>query len=830
MKVLNIIQRYPPAIGGSETWCSGIARFLRNKGIITKVATINLYSTDEFHRRLSIDQQYNQLGRYDLDDGVFITRYDLWNFFSDKWSIKVFNRVFHMLKLDKTEIGYIFKHSPHSFEMYFKLFREIKEADIIHLHTLPYFHGIAGFYIAKLLKKRIIITPHFHPGHPQFENKTFLSILNKSDGVITVSRYEKDHLIKRGIRPGKIFVTGNFVSQNHKERENENCDFVANLVKSYVIKPEAKKIIFLGRKELYKGIGNLIEAVRMLSEEEKTDFFVFLVGPDTTEFTLKYPDLHTGKHYKIINFGLVTEEEKYKLLQISDLLALPSEFEAFGIVFLEAWQHGKPVIGSNRGAIPEIINGAGLCAEYGNTEDLKKKIKMILFDKEVARTLGESGRERLKEYALDKIGTKVMDAYCKLRKRNRIFVVSHLFPPYFIGGSEVVAYEQSRMLKQLGYDMRVFAGRINNTGKKHTVRKEVGKFDISRLNLHDIDFDNNFINFEKKEVLCAFRQALFEAAPDIIHFHNIYSLPINMLGECHRMKIPSIMTLHDFWGICSKNILLTDEGFPCNKKGLDCTWCQRDLHDAFGKVISLKKRNEVLLRYLNMIDVLISPSRYLMNRFIDCGISRDKIVLINYGVDVSKFKNTTKSRSNKFRIGFIGQLIRHKGVENLLKAVSLLDAQEKSKISLILVGTGEKAFLDHCKKLINDLFLKNIVTFAGKIPNNEIPKIYRNLDILIVPSIWPENSPVTIIEAFASGTPVLGSDIGGIPELIHHGVNGFLHKYDSPLSLAQNIRRFIYNPRLASTLAPACFKKAQEYDLFEKTKAVADTYSSIMSS
>jgi len=824
MKVLNIIQRYPPAIGGAETWCSNISQFLANKGLIIKVATINLYNIEEFYKDSLLDQQYVRLGRCDFDNGVFVTRYNLWSFYSGRLSSKILNLFFHELQLDKTEIGNIFKHSPHSFEMYSKLLYEAKDADIVHLHSLPYFHNIVGYFIAKILGKKIVITPHFHPEHPQHERNIFFWVLNKTDAIITMTKYEKEYLVKKGIRPEKIYVTGNFAIGTNCQKQEEPDGFIINLVKRYGINKEAKKIIFIGRKELYKGIGILIEAAKSIADEEGMDLFLFLVGPDTTEFVTKYPDLNNMGRLKVINFGLVSEEEKSELLKLSDLLVLPSEFEAFGIVFLEAWQYKKPVIGSNRGGVPEVIENAGLCTEYGDIKDLKGKIKTILFDKELALKLGEAGKEKLKEYSLEKIGSKVFNIYCAIRKRNKILIVSHLFHPYFIGGSEIVAYEQAKMLKNLGFDIKIFAGRINNKGKGYLVNKEKGKFEIMRFNLHEKDFDYNFVDFDKKELLGGFRKALFEIAPDIVHFHNIYPLSIKMIVECCKIHIPTIMTLHDFWGICFKNLLITNEGSLCYKKGIECIYCQRDLRNADGNPVSLAERNRTLMQYLNMVDLLISPSRYLISRFIDCGIPKDKTVIINYGIDLSRFKKIEKARSNKIRFGYIGQIIRHKGVENLLRAVSLLSEKEKKRMSLLLVGSGEKSFVKYCKSLTKELMLSDIVTFYGEVENNKVPKLYRNIDILIVPSIWPENSPVTIMESLATGTPVLASNIGGIPELIQDGINGFLHKHDEPISLATNIKRIIEHPKIINKMKQACLLKAEEHDLLKPIKKIAEHY------
>jgi glycosyltransferase involved in cell wall biosynthesis len=827
MKVLHIIQRYPPAIGGSESWCSNLCHFLADKGIIVRVATINLYNIEEFFKELPYDKEgYFKFGRYDFDNRIFIRRYKLWSFAYVNLSVKIANLLLYKLKLYKTEMGSIFKHSPHSFEMYFKISKEIKNADIVHLHTLPYFHNIIGFLIAKIYGKKIVITPHFHPGHAHYERKIFYKIMDKCDAVITVSKYEKDYLIGKGIPSHKIYITGNSINKESHISKEESDVFAAGLFKKYSLNEKSKKIIFIGRKEIHKGIGTLIEAAKELANEIDAEICLFLIGQTVTEFTKRYPDLANMGRLKVIDFGTVSESEKENLLKLSDVLVLPSEFEAFGIVFLEAWKYKKPVIGSDRGVIPTLIKDAGLCTKYGDVSDLKEKIKTILFDTKLAIKLGERGREKLeKEISLENIGSNVFNIYRRIRRnKKRLLIVSNLFPPYAKGGAEIVAYQQCLMLKKIGYEIKVFAGMWENKIKRFCIKKEKREFEITRINLHDIDFDRNSINFEKKEVQNEFSKLLYEFAPDMVHFHNIYSLCLKIIDECHYMKIPTLMTLHDYWFICFKNILITDERSVCNKKSINCHFCEEIYFNNDGDIKTLSERNRIFMQHLNLIDLVISPSHYLIKRFVDCGLLSSKAIVINNGIDVSRFKYIKKSVSKKIRFGYIGQIIEHKGIEELLFSFSLLPKEERKRVSLLIVGSGEKVFVDHYQKLTKELKLIDLVTFAGKVANTHIPKLLSNIDFLIVPSVWPENSPVTIMEAFASGTPVLASDIGGIPELVKHGINGYLHKHDESKSLSENIKKVIARPKIIDEMRKTCLSEIKEYDLGNQAKKIAEHY------
>lgn len=824
MKVLHVIQRYPPAIGGSELWCGNIARFMAEKGIVSSVATIRFYNIEEFQCPLDLDKRCIKLGHYDFDENVFIKRYNLWTLYSQRLGSRMIRALLKVPGLKNTEIGSIFRFSPHSFEMYSSLYEEIRKSDIVHLHTLPYFHNITAYFIAKRLKKKILITPYFHPLHKDYEKKIFFDIMKKCEGVFVLTDYEKAYLVKKGIDRERIHTTGCFCPKPACDIKEDFASFRERISQKYNIPKGAKKIIFIGIKLFYKGVDTLIDAAKELADEEGVDLFLLLIGPDSAEFKNRYGALKDFGRLKVIDFSVVSDEEKHNLLRFSDLLVLCSKFESFGIVFLEAWAHGKPVIGSDQGPIPEIIEGAGLCAEYGNIQDLKDKIKTVLSDKKYAGKLGENGKRKIEaQYNVENIGNKVLSVYNRLRKdRLKVLVVSQLFPPNALGGSEVVAYEQSKMLKDMGFDVRIFAGKLDDTKERFFITREKGAFDITRINLHRIDFwHNDFTNLDKKVLQERFSEVLHDIGPDIVHFHNIYGLSPKLIDEVHKLRIPMAMTLHDYWAICFKNLLLDNKNEVCKREDSKCKDCQ-PLHGKNNMTNS--ERNALVMQSLKKVDLFISPSRYLAERFIKAGLKKDKVRIINNGIDLSRFNYAKKTKSGRLRIGYMGQIIRHKGLKNLFIAFSMLSDEVAGKVSLILFGSGERPFMEYCRGLSRRLGIDRSVRFAGVVDNKKIGERLRGIDVLVVPSVWPENSPVSIMEALATGTPVLASDIGGIPELVQDGVHGYLHKYDDPVSLKNNIEKVVKNPGSLRKMKKACLEKAQRFDLLDQVRLIAEEY------
>ena len=156
----------------------------------------------------------------------------------------------------------------------------------------------------------------------------------------------------------------------------------------------------------------------------------------------------------------------------------------------------------------------------------------------------------------------------------------------------------------------------------------------------------------------------------------------------------------------------------------------------------------------------------------------------------------------------------------LAKHFTAIKEEEKNRLTLDIFGTGYEEYVYHCKNLVRKAGLEGIVQFRGEVKNDNIHKVYRQIDVLIVPSIWPENSPVTIMEALATGTPILASNIGGIPELVENSKSGFLHVPESSHSLAENIQKVLNGKDILSRMQKFCFEKANQHDSYNQVRKI----------
>jgi glycosyltransferase involved in cell wall biosynthesis len=279
------------------------------------------------------------------------------------------------------------------------------------------------------------------------------------------------------------------------------------------------------------------------------------------------------------------------------------------------------------------------------------------------------------------------------------------------------------------------------------------------------------------------------------------------------------MTLHDYWPICIKNIMVKDNGQLCQKDDFNCTGCKQVISQKDTTPLAI--RNHLMKLSFDRIDQFISPTKYLAEVYIRNGFAKEKISIIRYGIDINRFKNIHNGRaSNTIRFGYVGYMGEHKGIEYLIRAFSMVKHQNKT--FLYLVGEGER--LDYYKSLCYELKLDGRIKFINKIDNRKIHSIYENLDVLVLPSIWPENSPVSILEAMASKMPVLASNIGGISELVEDRITGLLSRPKDISALAQDMENLILHPEKIELIGSNGFNRIKEQNLQHIANLILERY------
>lgn len=204
------------------------------------------------------------------------------------------------------------------------------------------------------------------------------------------------------------------------------------------------------------------------------------------------------------------------------------------------------------------------------------------------------------------------------------------------------------------------------------------------------------------------------------------------------------------------------------------------------------------------------------------GVSDNKITVIHNGIDLKRF-STDKKRLSYPVIGYVGRLHFKKGVKYLIKALPLV-AKEKPDVKLFIVGDGPQK--KELLKLCQGIGLKDNVVFFGN--RKDVQKFYRLFDVFVLPSLF-EACPLALMEAMASGCPVVASNLGGITEIVTDKLDGLIFQARDSQMLAEKILCLLNNPKYASALTKQAVKKvAQQFDVSLTNARMVQFYNNLL--
>lgn len=369
----------------------------------------------------------------------------------------------------------------------------------------------------------------------------------------------------------------------------------------------------------------------------------------------------------------------------------------------------------------------------------------------------------------------------------RIALVVHKFPPTSVGGTEVYTLNLAREMSRRGHNVFVFC-----RDDRHEVSRRGGiaweqyeSFVVCRVSRSFdaksatplVQFLDTFLNPDVEQ---AFMYFLREVNPEIIHFQHLMSLSYRLIMQAKRKGLPVILTLHDYWFLCANSQLIWPDGQVCRGKafGLNCARCaiariRVPFIQLLRPVIAplLQIRDHLVRRAAMEAHLLIAPSRFLIQQYVQAGFPSDRFIHLENGIDVERIQRYPwrPSSDGRIRFTYLGALAWQKGVHIVVEAFRGLPADK----AILRIYGDPNVFPDYAARLRRLADPANTV-FEGPVPNEEVGWVLAETDFVVVPSLWYENSPVVIQEAFAAGVPVIASDLGALPEKVQHGVNGWL--------------------------------------------------------
>lgn len=208
---------------------------------------------------------------------------------------------------------------------------------------------------------------------------------------------------------------------------------------------------------------------------------------------------------------------------------------------------------------------------------------------------------------------------------------------------------------------------------------------------------------------------------------------------------------------------------------------------------SIRERDGALrTRILPAVTRFIAPSRFLRNSFVEWGIPEEQILHMRTGIDLRRFVGHERRQDDRTRIGFIGTIVPHKGLHILLQAWAELPSELRDRAELAIYGptSHNPAYVKAVRELASSLG----VPLRGRLRAGDVADVLRGIDLLVVPSVWYENSPLIILEALATRTPLMVSNLGGMAELVEPGVSGFRFEVGEPKDLGYRLRGLLEDP------------------------------------
>ena len=406
----------------------------------------------------------------------------------------------------------------------------------------------------------------------------------------------------------------------------------------------------------------------------------------------------------------------------------------------------------------------------------------------------------------------------------RILLAVHHLPPRYRGGAEGVTLRLARSLSARGHEVQLVAVEHIDRGPRDAaewVDESVDGVDIRRLSF-DLagaphadrwEYDNPWVG-------AALQELIRQRRPDVFHLVSGYLMTGSALHVAHDEGIPSIVTLTDYWFLCRRITMLRSDG-ALSTLPIDpatCAQCLGEERRRFripGKLApglmraywatrhpslgALRARNEFLAEALQGVDALISPSQFLRTMYRQAGITSGDFVVIPHGPELAQLEpgRLNKTESPHLRVGYMGQIAWHKGIHVLIEAVRRLRG---APLSLRIYGDPGH-FPTYAHHLVEISRRDARITMAGAYRGQAaLPAILRDLDVVVVPSVWYENCPNVILEAFAHRTPVIATNLGGMAEMVSHGRSGLLFKTGDAADLAAQLSRLLSEPGLLLAL------------------------------
>ncbi len=425
------------------------------------------------------------------------------------------------------------------------------------------------------------------------------------------------------------------------------------------------------------------------------------------------------------------------------------------------------------------------------------------------------------------------------RRVKKILLAVHHYPPRRVGGAELLAQRMARWLTRRGIQVLVVCIENVTRGSETLIhfRDEMeGTVRVRRL---DLTLERNAdlsLWYDAPELRTQLEMLVAEWQPDVLHLISGYLMGVPSLDAARAHNIPTVVTLTDFWFLCPTIQLLRGDGSLCDgPEPSECARCLYDErrvwraldarvpnltrafwhaaaeHPALGapfalptRLTQIQARRVRLMNALNQVDALLPLTHFVVEMHRRNGFVADIPIAQIDGFDLGDFDSFTPrdARPNEIHFGYLGQVTPIKGVDVLLRAFLRLkqNASADKQIYLHIHGklNADSAYANQLRALAANC---PEIIFHGAYEHRRALELLNALDVVVIPSMWYENVPRVIFEAFAARRPVIGTRVGGISEVVRENQDGLLFERGSATDLARVMQRVVDEPGLLLSLA-----------------------------
>ena len=403
--------------------------------------------------------------------------------------------------------------------------------------------------------------------------------------------------------------------------------------------------------------------------------------------------------------------------------------------------------------------------------------------------------------------------------------MSNGFPPVGQWGTEFYTHQLATGLQARGREVAVFLPKRVAEGERYSLKSSkrhgLDLFELTNAGDPRKRFSDSYKNVDIER---AFARVLEEFRPEVVHFNQLlWGLSVGLPRVAAEFGARVVATVTDLGLLCHRGQFFDFNLRACDgpSSASECARCVREpsKHDAgalrlfakrvavrgaaklggLGRIVvasDLEERSHEVRGAVEYIDHWIFPTSALRDEFQSRGLARESAEVLPYGIDEAAFQAPEgEAGPRPLRFTFMGQFMPHKGLQHLLAAVHLMESRLPESVAPWVLrcfghGSSGRHHL-YSGRAFESVGATNRVVDAGCFPPLDAPRVMAETDVLVLPSVWMENAPLSVLQARAAGVPVIASDVPGVREVVSSPQHGVLVPPGDELAFADAMRAAI---------------------------------------